>query len=294
MEIKKNKKQLLDDKQLEQLEKDFYVEWYKGYSGMDIARYLGFGKKGSPYEKIPLHYIYYYRQTLGLPLRQKPHFAKYTPSANPELRRDRYVEHPEDIGLMRTKTFIRLLKEYEESQIALEHLPEYYRKVMAYCTIHFFTPLRAGEIRSIKGEDIEIFPDYIKLNILREKKGHHKLDRPEPINIPRVLPCIAQLTDYLEDYTGKDKLTAKPFDFSRTTSMRYVKEFFGERYFPHYFRYNYISNLLNRKNGTILKVKSKTRLTSSAIEHYIVTPARIERQVDEETIEEYRKEGLIE
>ena len=87
------------------------------FSGIEIAEMLDFGKsildknkkEINPYRKIPLKYVYFYRQKFGLPIRKKASFAKNTESAHVGLRKTRYKVKPKDLKLISTKDFIKLL-----------------------------------------------------------------------------------------------------------------------------------------------------------------------------------------
>jgi len=57
---------LLTKEAEEKLKSELGKLWDEGLKGREIAKKLGFGKSGSPYEKLKLDHIYFYRRHFGL------------------------------------------------------------------------------------------------------------------------------------------------------------------------------------------------------------------------------------
>jgi integrase len=267
-------------------------KWLSGMPGKQIADELGFGKHGTSYEKVKPNYIYFYRQKFNLPTRNDPPFEKGT---------HRYKKRPKELGLMSPETFINTLNTKLPSISKLD----YVKRARAYLILHYWTPLRSSEIYERVIDDFEIMKDKIIIHLLRKKKGHKPTDESEPIAIPRVFPLVDEVVEWLEGkrWQKKVKVTGKrggvkhvlsnrPFHFGKDTANAYVKEVF-EDYYPHYFRFNYITEGADDPDTTIAELKAKTKLTLTALEKYIITDEKTEEKFDKRKIKRLRAKGLV-
>lgn len=285
---------LLEPEVQEQLKDEMAEYWSAGLKGRQIAEVLEFGVPGSIYELIKPEYFYYFRQKFGLPRRnENPPFAQ---------GEQRYKVLPDDLGLMSVEEFVDTLNK------KLNFDSPYARKARSFLLMLYFSPLRVSEIYervyAKEDKDFTISKDKITVHLLRKKKKHHK-KKDEPINIPRVLPLVEELVQYLqnkewkvekevEDENGEEKtvLNLRPWDISHDTARNFVKEVFPNHY-PHFFRYNWISEEFDQPGATTLELKSKTMLTAGALEKYLITEKKAAERLDKRRIERYKELGVI-
>lgn len=281
-------------------------------SGREIARQLGFGVPGSPYFKIPPHYIFFYRQKFNnidkkhhrweigeLPIRRQPAFAKKTTSANDNLRRTRYKYPPKKLGLMSTKHFIKKINKLPNSI--------WHRRIKAFLVLMYWIPLRSSEFYSRRIEDFKITPTHLIINLLREKKGHVEGDELEPAKALRVLPFMEDAITFLESEEWKlgdmkieenNKVkkrpnTKYPFNFGYGTALNYAKLVYGKKYYCHYFRFRWISEEASQPGVKLSDLTIKVSLSPAAASKYIFTPEKREDEMDQAKLERLRKEGVI-
>ena len=282
--------------------------WKKGTSGKDIASELKFGVRGSIFEKIKREYVFYFRQKFNddeaesnkeffgkFPPRRKAPFAKGTP---------RYkCGHPRELGLMPVNEFVETLN---------AKLPFYSDKskmIRSYLILSYFTPLRSSELleRQIpddKKSDFEITATEIILHLLRKKKKKNPRIKDEEISIRRSFPLVEEVVDYLQSKKWRYKLKKKhrrnpnekinffPFRFSKGSAWNYTQSIF-KFHFPHFFRFNYISEEANQPSATFLKLVSKTQLSLQTLNKYLITNKKTATEVDDAREERYRKMGMI-
>ena len=277
--------------------------------GKEIAEKLQFGKsiivnkkETNPYAKVKPEYVFFYRQKFKLPLRKKPSFAKTTDSKRDGLRKTRYCVRPEDLGIMESKEFVETLNEklYQDSF--------YSRRARSFLIVLFWTPLRTSEVFERVISDFEINKDEIIIHLLRKKKGHQIGDPDEDISIPRVLPLVEEVVDWLEgkewvteirnkgkfvrDKNGKVMFNQRPWAISHDTALNYAKEL-GDGYYPHFFRFNFLTQGANNPEITIAELKTKSRLTLPALEHYIMATKALEQSYNRKILKQLRQEGII-
>ena len=297
---------LLEPEVEAQLKGELSYFWLNGKSGKkmlgkEIAKELKFGIEGSLYEKVKPHYVYYYRQKFAknnpelFPLRKKPAFAKKTLSACKSLRKSRYKVHPEEIGIIEPEEFIEKLNEklYQESF--------YSRRARSFLIILFYTPLRSSEVYERTIDNFEITKSKITIHLLRKKKEHQPDDKDEPINIPRILPLVEEVVDWLKgeewkikklNKKGKVVFNLRPWKMGYSTARNYVKEVWKDAY-PHYFRFRWLTNEANYPETTLPELKSKSRLSISALDKYVLAPKVVERKLDKRIVKRFKDKGLI-
>ncbi|MFC1487254.1 hypothetical protein ACFLRN_06180 [Thermoproteota archaeon] len=282
---------LLTPKEEVELMIDMFTPWSRGMKGSNIALKLQFGVEGSKYEKLKPEYVYFYRQKferlhqaepeefpLSFPIRVKPKFAQ---------GEQRYKHAPEDVRIIDDEDFYTALDEN------LGYDSFYSRRARSYLLVQFHTPLRVSEIIERAINDFEIKEDEVTIHLLRKKKRHKPSDKDEPISIPRALPLVSEIVDWLEGEEWKTDRNAefRPWNISHDTARNYVKELFPKLY-PHYFRFRFLMNELSY-NTPIDELKSKTRLTMSALERYLKSPKVVEKRFNKRLVERYRAKGLI-
>lgn len=299
---------ILNDEVETQLKAELSVLWLKGVQGKVIAQELQFGVKGSPYEKVKPEYVFFYRQKFAkdnpelFPLRRKASFAKNTASRRDGLRKSRYCVQPEDLGMMDSTEFVRLLNKN------LPHDSFYCRRARSFLITLFWSPLRSSEVYERKISDFEITKDEIIIHLLRKKKNHEIGDKDEPVSVPRELPLVEEIVSWLEskewvtelrnkgkfvrDKKGKIVMNKRPWMISHDTALNYVKEVFPDAY-PHWFRFNFLTQGANNPEITIAELKTKARLTLPALEHYIMATKALEQSYNRKIIKKLREEGII-
>lgn len=297
---------LLEHEVEEQLKHDMLKFWRDKWLAKDIAEHMGFGVPGSDYEKLKPWHVYTYRRKflkdeLKLPLTEQDAsiIAGYKRHQKPPFEGHRYKHRPKELGVMQPEDFIQTLNK----KIPLAYADARDRKIRSYLITHFYTPLRKSEIYERTIDDIEITPTKITFTLLRKKKGHKEDDEDEPISIQRSWELVDEVVDWLEgeewkepipDPNNRDKIVMnlRPWNFGKDTARNYVKKVFPD-YFPHFFRYNWISDRSDDfPNTTVRQIQTKTRLTISAIEHYIITDEKSEEAIDARTTQRLHEKGL--
>ena len=284
---------LLNAEDETQLKEEFLPLWLSGMKGKQIAQELQFGVKGTKFAKVRPHYIYFFRQKFNddeaeenkeyfgkFKLRRKAPFAKGT---------SRYKNQPKDLGLMPVEVFVETLNAKCSSYSLTS------KRIRTYLIIHYFSPLRSSEILERLLKDFEITPTKITIHLLRKKKKKNKRIKDESINIRRSFPLVNEIVDYFEAWKSESKkngLNQRPFNFSPCTAWNYTRQIF-EGYYPHYFRFNYISEEADQPNTSMLKLKSKTKLTPQVLNNYMIDIEETEESVDDAREERYRKKGMI-
>lgn len=293
---------LLSPEVEQQLKEEMYPLWKSGVKGKKIAEQLQFGVKETLYKKVNPKYIFFYRQKfedqhqknskenpLSFSIRRKPAFAKRTKSASKKLPRTRYRYPPGKIGMLPINEFIEALNKKLPQNIS----SFYYKRSRAFLITLYHTPLRSSEIYERTIDDFEITTKKIVIHLLRKKKGRNRDVDDEPISIPRLLPLVEELVDWLESDRWKyNNSEMRPFKMTWITALRYVRSVFPKRY-PHYFRFRFISEEADQPGATPRKLMQKTKLTIGAVNRYIITDEKTEEEIDEARIERYKKEGAI-
>jgi hypothetical protein len=274
--------------------------WAEGMKGRDIAEELGFGKPGR-YEKLMPNYIFYYR----LKFNNDPRYAEWNglfpPRNDPPFTEHRYKKTPKQLKLMSPEVFIQTLN----AKLSPESTMFSVKRARAYLILHYWSPLRESEIFERIRENFEITENEIIIHLLRKKKHSHK-ETDEPIDIPRAFPLVNEVVEWLEDGEWKQKkvkvvtksgkvkrvLSDRPFHFGKDTANKYVKEVFADHY-PHYFRFNFITDGADDPDTTIAELQAKTKLTLAALEEYIITEEKTEDKFDKHKIERLRAKGLV-
>jgi hypothetical protein len=288
---------LLNAKEEAELKAKMEPLWAEGMKGREIAEELGFGKPGV-YEKLKTNYIFYYRLKFNNDEKNPGHFP---PRNDPPFTEHRYKKTPRELKLMSPEVFIQTLN----AKLSLISKLFSVKRARAYLILHYWSPLRSSEIYERTINDFEITKDEIIIHLLRKKKHSHK-EKDEPIDIPRALPLVNEVVEWLEDGEWKEKkvkvitksgkvkhvLSDRPFHFGKDTANKYVKEVFADHY-PHYFRFNFITDGADDPDTTIDELKAKTRLTLAALEEYIITEEKTEDKFDKHKIERLRAKGLI-
>ena len=303
---------LLELETEEQLKEKMHPLWSSGKPGRKIAKELQFGVKETTFEKVRPDYIFYYRHKFNTSpknidgtenkffgkfgRRKKPVFSKIDDT----VRDKRYKVPLKKLELMPVEEFVETLNKKLPFSDNPEHA--YCRRVRSFLILLYFTPLRSSEIFERvyieEDKDFTITDEQVTVHLLRKKKKFHK-DDDEPINIPRVFPLVDELVEYLEnkEWQTTDRETGKitnhrPWNISRWTARNYVKEVWHS-HFPHYFRFNYLTEEASQPNANYIHLKSKSHLTMGAMDKYLFTTEKTEDEVDKGRIERYRKKGVI-
>ena len=286
--------------------------------GKEIAEKLQFGKsimvnkkETNPYFKVKSEYVFFYRQKFAkenpelFPLRKKASFAKTTNSAKPGLRKSRYKVRPENLEMIDARFFV--------DQLNWKLPPNtdsfYYQRARTFLITLFWSPLRSSEIYERTIDDFEINKDELIIHLLRKKKHHEIGDKDEPISISRILPLVEEIVDWLEgkewvtelrnkgkfvrDKKGKIIMNKRPWMISHDTALNYVKDCFGENFFPHYFRFRYLTQGASNPNISLAELKTKSRLTLPALEYYIMAPKILEQSYNRKLLKQLQDEGII-
>jgi len=277
--------------------------------GEEIAEKLQFGKsiiinkkETNPYAKLPLYYIFFYRGKFNLPIRRKPSFAKTTDSKRDGLRKTRYCVDPEDLGIMSSKQFFEILDKN------LSYDSFYCKRARSFLITLFWSCLRSSEIFERPINNLEITNDELIIHLLRKKKGHEIGDKDEALSIPRILTGVEEVVDWIEgkewviecrnkgnfvrDKEGEIIMNTRPWNISHDTALNYAKEI-GKNYFPHFFRFNFLTKGADNPLISLAELKAKSYLTLPALEHYIMATKALEQSYNRKLLKQLRDEGMI-
>lgn len=276
-----------------QLKKDMAKWWRNRYTAKQIAHALDFGVKGNPYEKLKPYHVWFYRQKFGFPRHGK----------GIKKGESRYKHKPKELGVMPPEVFIETLNQKVPKFPSPSTVDQQMKRT--YLILHYWTPLRKSEIYERKviddTHDFEITKEKLTIHLLRKKKGSHKED-DEPISIPLSFTLMNEVVEWIEgekwkveipDPNDPDKvvLNQRPWKISKDTALNWVKNAF-EGYYPHYFRFNYISDATDDPETTIRELEAKTRLTLPALLKYIITDEKAEEAIDKRKLKRLKAKGL--
>jgi len=230
--------------------------WNAGYSAREIAEKLEFGVPGTKWEKLKIYHVYFYRSKFG-----------FKPRRLREKGKSRYkVKHEE---VMPPDVFIRTLN---------KKLPPnsfHNRRKRAYLILHYWTPLRKSEIyeRNIEDFKIDRKNRVLTIDLFRKKK---RTKEKEPLDIPLDFPLMNEVVDWLENHEW-DK---KPFNISHQTAWLWVKDTF-KTYYPHFFRFNFITDGFDDRETTLKEMRAKTGLSIATLDRYLMKSREAERRFDQ-------------
>jgi len=238
--------------------------WKAGYTAREITEKLNFSIAGTKWEKLKKYHVYFYRSKFG-----------FEPRRRRERGKSRYkVKHEE---VMSPDEFIQTLN---------EKLPPnsfHNRRKRAYLILHYWTPLRKSEIYEREIEDFKIDREnrVLTINLFRKKK---KTAKKEPIEVPLEFPLMEEVVTWLENREWKEK----PFNISHQTAWLWVKSVF-ETYYPHFFRFNYITDGFDDPNTTLEEMRTKTGLSIATLNKYLMASRRAGKRFDQRKLERLKK-----
>ena len=237
-------------KELTKLWKDVKSDGSK-YTGPEIARMLGFGVPGGPFERLKPLNVYHYRHKFDLPKRSEK--INY-----PNRYSKGKQEEPMDLA---------------EVIHGIEAIPSgsfHGKRMRTYNGLVFWSGLRNTEIRMLTPNDIEFTRDSLTINAFRLKKG----DIPrEQATYPLELRLGWMFVDEIESWVKRFKDDEKIWDVDRTQGWRWVKKAFPEHY-PHFFRLNVITLMCSDPRFSIAEIRAWTGLHIVTINSYISKSGR--------------------
>ena len=245
------------------------------YTAEAIAQKLKFGMSGTRWEKLKPYHVYYYRHLFNLPVRRED-------LSIARKGRKRYKVKQNEI--MTPNQFIAKIKEIP-TMTFLD------RRKRAYLVLNYWTPLRKSEIYERKGEDFEIDEksQTLTIHLFRKKK---KATKEEPIEIPLGFPLMDNVISWLNNGEWSRTGDRRPFRFSGVTAWNYVQKTF-EGYYPHFFRFNYITDGFDDPETTLAEMKAKTGLSIAVLDRYLMSSMRAQKRMDGRKMEQLKKEGTI-
>ena len=260
---------VLTAEQQEKLEARLTPLWKEGLTAPEIAEELAFGIAGSEWEKLKAYHVYFYRSKFGL-----------EPRRVRESGIPRYKEKHEEV--MKPSEFIDTLNSKPDRSLSR------HRRRRAYLILHYWTPLRKSEIyeRNIEDFTIDKKKRVLKIDLFRKKK---RATEKEPINVPLDFPLMNEVVEWLEskDWQGR------PFNISATTALNWVKDTFAT-YYPHFFRFNFITDGFDDADTTITEMRQKTGLSVATLDKYLTRSARAEERMDRRRLDKLKEAGLLE
>lgn len=265
---------ILTKQEEEQLKADLSKLWREGYTASKISKILGFGITGTIYEKLKPYHVYFYRQKFGFRKRQNGAFNK---------------------GESRYRKKITDTLTFEQFQTLLNsNITDktfFGRRMRAYLILHYWTPLRKSEIYERKIDDFENKKGFLIIHLLRKKKKHKLNVKDEPLSIPLALPLMDEVVKWLEGKEWFNPVTNpnnRPFNFSYQTAWNYAKKL-NPDFYPHYFRFNWITEALNDPETTITELISKTGLHVVTVNNYIMSSLRFQTGIDQRKLEKLKE-----
>jgi site-specific recombinase XerD len=180
----------------------------------------------------------------------------------------------------------------------------------AFLIAIYWTGLRSSELYERVFDDFEITETKLIIHLLRKKKKVHEDD--EPISIRRDFPLVEEVVEWLQSQEWRTKVPARdkynriirvnerrhfvvndrPWNICRQTAQNYVDEVFAG-YYPHYFRYNFVTNTTKVPSMKVSELRAKTHLSLAALENYVFTPEGEEDELDRRKAEQMKAKGVM-
>ena len=249
--------------------------WSKGLTARTIANVLEFGIEGSRYEELKMYHIYFYRGKFGLePRRERPKgYPRYKQKQDEVMAFDEFIETLNK--KVRKDTF-------------------HHRRKRSYIILHYWTPLRKSEVYERTIEDFETKKGKLIVHLLRKKKKYPRSIKDEPLSIPLVFPLMDEVVEWLKNREWADEEENpknKPWNFTSQTAWNYVREVFTN-YYPHFFRFNWITDATSDPEVSLAELRSKTGLHVSTLNAYIMSSERIQDKLDIRKLERMKIKPL--
>lgn len=118
----------------------------------------------------------------------------------------------------------------------------------SYVTFLYWIGCRRTEALMLTKESFKITDTDIIVKVPTLKKGLRK----KPLRIPRHLP----FTDIIVGQVERTPQGARVWAFSERTATRVVKRALGEKFYPHYLRFNRSTKFLDDPTTTIPEMKA--------------------------------------
>ena len=258
----------------DKLKKELHTLWDAGFPARIIAEKLNFGVKGTDYEKLKRHHVWFYRSKFKFKKRRggiKKGSSRYK------------VKHQE---IMPFQKFASNLNE------KVPKIPtSWVQRIRAYIILHYWTPLRKSEIIERKRKDFKIKGEVLIIDLYRKKKFYRPGTDTEPFYLSLKMPLVEEVVEWIEKF----KPSERPFNFSKWTGWNYVKQVF-EDYYPHFFRFSYITKAIENAEDAktiIIELINDTGLDLSTITTYIMANPRHRTSINERELQKLRDEGII-
>ncbi len=174
-----------------------------------------------------------------------------------------------------------------------------------YLILHFWSPLRKSEIFDRKFSDFQISEDALTIHLQRKKKKYAKASDEEPLKIPLAFPLMEEVVAYLQkkkrepDPKNPDKIWVteknywakddRPWKISPQTAWTFVNSVF-KGYFPHAFRFRYITSGLEDPLTSFDELVAKTGLHIITIQRYIKAGFRHQDTFDQRMLARVKAE----
>jgi hypothetical protein len=227
-----------------------------------IAKELKFGLSGTDFQKLKMYHVYFYRAKFGLPPRRE-RIKGFS----------RYKNKQEE--LMSYETFCEVLDK------KLDRKTFHHRRQRSYLILHYWTPLRKSEIYERVISDFEIKSDLLTIHLLRKKKKYSRNVTDEPINVPLAFPKMDEVIEWLQkkEWKKNNNPLNRPWNISHQTAWRYVNQIFPG-YYPHFFRFNYITEEANDPETSLAELRAKTGLHIVTLNSYLMKSERLQEAID--------------
>lgn len=248
----------LDRKSVRLLKKELKTLWMAkneeggwAFNGKQIAKMLGFGVPGGPFETLSPENVYHYRQYFGFKKR-----------SNKITHPHRYKHGKQDEPIDLSDWIKRI-----------DTIPKFgfnSKRRRTFNEFVFWTGLRKGELLIMTPSDIVIDGERMIINAFRLKKGD--VSREEA-TYPLELRLGWLFVDEIYDWVNRFDENERIYDIHPWTAWNYVKSIYPEGY-PHYMRLNRITAMCSDPRFSIAEIRAWTGLHIVTINEYISKSGR--------------------
>lgn len=137
----------------------------------------------------------------------------------------------------------------------------------AFTHLLFLTGCRVSEILALHHDSLSFEDDLMFVTVIRLKKNKLTRDKKPKPPLRAILPLKIRpyILDYFSRFAHDHEPYGSPFPFCRVTAWNICKKYYGV--YPHYFRMNRLTDILNRFGVSYAKTWFDINIKS--IDHYI-------------------------
>lgn len=293
---------LLTNEVKEELRQAMKPLWIEGKTAKQIASILHFGedikvanpanpneKRSNPYKNLKVHSVYLYRHEFCTsPKYNDKDYTKRDggiPQGKPRYLNKRKEIMPPDEFITR----LNLKCPKVTDPTALNY--EYSCRKRAYLITSYWSPLRKSEILERIAKDFSIEEDKYKVNLYRKKKFHRENAEPEPYFFPLEVPMIQEVINWVDRFNPDEH----PFNFSGWTARQYFIDVFGENFYPHFARFNFISKSVKNADNPgqlVNELIDDTKLDLQTVVKYVMSDPKNKASITKRELTKLKDKGI--